>query len=151
MMGYTKIIKYISYLLLLIAVVLTIVFFLNTSNLTEQSVNQFTLLDVYLGWGYFLLLTGIVSMLILPLPFMTKASYKRLGIIALMFVVLFGISYMLANGNPVNAVVDVQPTESTLKMTDAGLKFTYILFAISLLAIAFSGIYKSVVLPKLNR
>ena len=150
-MTYTKYIKYGYYLILLIGVVLTVVFFLNTSNLTENNVNEFTLLDVYLGWGYILLLLNVVAMMFLPLPFMTKASYKRLGFLALIAVVLFLFSYMMASSDPVNAVVKVQPSETALKLTDTGLIFTYILFGIALLSILFSSVYKSIILPRLTR
>ena len=152
MMTYTKYIKYAYYLILLTGVVLTFVFFMNAGWLTDNMavVNTTSVLDVYLGWGYALILLNVLAMVILPLPFMSKASYKRLGIVTVLFIVLFAVSYMFANGNPVDAVVKVQPTESVLKMTDAGLKFTYILFGISLAAILFSSLYKSVILPRLN-
>ena len=152
MMNYTKIIKNISRVIFLIGIVLTIIFALRvTDKVYIESMDRSTMLDYYMWWGYALLFICIGLAVILPLPFMTMASYKRLGMTAVLFIVLFGISYMIANGDPVNAVVDVQPTESTLKMTDAGLKFTYILFAISLISIAFSSLYKSVILPRLTK
>ena len=152
MMNYTKIIKNISRVVFLIGIVLTIIFALRiTDKVYIESMDKSTMLDYYMWWGYVLLFICIALAVILPLPFMTKASYKRLGMVALLFVVLFTFSYLIANGDPVNAVVKVQPTESTLKMTDAGLKFTYILFAISLISIAFSSLYKSVILPRLTK
>jgi len=152
MMTYTKYIKYGYYLILLLGVVLTIVFFLNTSNYSEVvQAASFTFLDIYLYWGYLLLLLNVVAMLILPLPFMAKASYKRLGFLAIIGVVLFLLSYMMASPEPVNAVVKVPPTETALKLTDTGLIFTYILFAIALLSIVFSSVYKSFILPRLSK
>jgi len=150
-MTYTKYIKYGYYLMLLIGVVLTIIFFLNTSDYSESyQAPLFTFLDIYLGWGYILLLLNVVAMMLLPLPFMTKASYKRLGFLALMGIVLFVFSYILASGDPVNAVVKVPPSETALKLTDTGLIFTYILFAIALLSIVFASVYKSIILPRLS-
>ena len=152
MMTYTKYIKYGYYLILLVSVALTIVFFLNTSNYSNPpQAFDFTFLDIYLGWGYFLLFLNVIAMMLLPLPFMTKASYKRLGFIAIIFAVLFVVSYAMASGDPVNAVVKVQPSENALKLTDTGLIFTYILFGIALIAILFSSLYKSVILPRLTR
>ena len=152
MMTYTKYIKYMYYLILLIGVVLTIIFFLNTSSYSEViQASVFSFLDVYLGWGYFLLFLNVAAMIILPLFFMTKASFKRLGFIALLIIVLFTLSYMLASGDTVNAVVKVPPSETALKLTDTGLIFTYILLGTALIAIAFSSIYKSFILPRLTR
>ena len=151
-MTYTKYIKYAYYLILLVGVALTIVFFLNTSNYSEVSqASVFSFLDIYLFWGYFLLGLNVVAMLFLPLPFMTKASYKRLGVLAVLAIVLFVFSYMVASGDPVNAVVKVQPSETALKLTDTGLIFTYILFAIALFSIVFSSVYKSIILPRLSK
>ena len=151
-MTYTKYIKYGYYLILLLGVALTIIFFLNTSNYSEpHQAPFFTFLDIYLGWGYFLLLLNVVAMLLLPLPFMTKASYKRLGVLAVIGIVLFLFSYMIASPEPVNAVVKVPPTATALKLTDTGLIFTYILFAIALFSIVFSSVYKSFILPRLSK
>jgi|GEM_PF-3237366 hypothetical protein len=152
MMTYTKYIKYGYYLILLLGVVLTIVFFLNTSDYSEVAqASSFSFLDIYLSWGYILLLLNVVAMMILPLPFMTKASYKRLGFLAIIGIVLFAISYMMASPESVDAVVKVPPTETALKLTDTGLIFTYILFAIALLSIVFSSVYKSFILPRLSK
>ena len=150
MMKYTKYIKYISLFVFLVGIVLTIIFFVNLGPKLER-MGVVTMLDIYMWWGYALLFICIALAVLLPIPFMTKKSYMRLGMTFVMFIVLFAISYMFANGNPVDAVVDVQPTESVLRMTDAGLKFTYILFSISLISIAFSSIYKSAILPRLTK
>lgn len=124
----TKFVKYISYLLFGIAAILTIAFFSN----------QEDMLDTFLFYGY--ILFGIAALAAIGMPLFNMIdnpkSFKKILINLLIVVVVVGIAYLLASGDPLSNVnITPEPTANTLKITDTGLILVYILFGLSVIAI----------------
>ncbi len=124
----SKFVNYISYILLGLAVVITVLFFINQQNM----------LDTFLGYGYVLL--GIAALLAVGLPllgmFSNPKGFKKILINLAIVVVVVGLSYALASGDPLaNTNINPEPSASTLKITDTGLLITYILFGVAIISI----------------
>ncbi|MDP3437033.1 MAG: hypothetical protein Q8S04_07300 [Bacteroidales bacterium] len=128
----SKFIKYLSYILLGLAVVITIAFFTNKEGM----------IDTFLGYAYLLLGVALVLALGLPLLQMISnpKSLKKVLYSLILVVVVVGLAYLLASGDPLATTLDKEPTASTLKITDTGLIITYLLFAASVTAIIAGGI-----------
>lgn len=124
----TKFVKYISYLLLGIAVIITIAFFSN----------QKSMLDTFLFYGYILFGVAALAAIVMPLFNMidNPKSFKKILVNLLIVIVVVGVAYLLASGNPLaNTNITPEPTANTLKITDTGLNLVYILFGISVISI----------------
>lgn len=131
-----KITKYISYILLGVGLLLTILFF----------INQDGMLDTYMFYAYILFFVSVVLAVVLPLISMVQnpKSIKRALIGLLGAAVLIGVSYLIASGDPVPANVAEAPSYFTLKATDASLIICYILLAISFIAIVAGSVMNMV-------
>ncbi|MEZ7883845.1 MAG: hypothetical protein QMB39_01175 [Bacteroidales bacterium] len=129
-----KFVKYLLYVMLATAFVLGVVFYFNLDN--ENMVN------VLLYYGYALFALAVFSAVVLPLfnigsnPKALKKIFTNLAIV----IVVCCLSYVLASGDALTVSIKPEPSSSTLKLTDAGLILTYIVFAFSLIAIVFGGI-----------
>jgi hypothetical protein len=132
----SKFIKYLSYILLGLAVVITIAFFTNKDGM----------IDTFLGYAYLLLGVALVLALGLPLLQMigNPKSFKKVLYSLIVVVVVVGLAYVLASGDPLATTLDKEPTASTLKITDTGLIITYLLFGASVTAIIAGGIINMV-------
>ncbi|HIZ86385.1 MAG TPA: hypothetical protein IAC04_07835 [Candidatus Coprenecus stercoravium] len=100
------------------------------------------LLDVVLFWAYALVIAAIVLVVVLSLVNMAgnKRSLKRTGFTVLIAVVLIGLSYLFASGDPIAVNVAVQPTHATLKMTDTLLNLSYALVVLAILALVWGSV-----------
>ena len=100
------------------------------------------MLDIVLFWAYALVIAAIVLVVVLSIINMAgnKKSLKRTGFLLLIAVVLIGLSYLLASGDPIAVNMDVQPTHATLKMTDTLLNLSYALVVIALLALVWGSV-----------
>ena len=100
------------------------------------------MLDVVLFWAYALVIAAIVLVVVLSIINMAgnKKSLKKTGILLLIAVVLIGVSYLLASGDPIAVNMEVQPTHATLKMTDTLLNLSYALVVIALLALVWGSV-----------
>lgn len=127
-----KFIKYISYLLLGLGLILSIAFFANKDGM----------LDTYLGYSY--ILFGVAGVLAIVLPLINVVqnpkSFKKILFSIIIAAVVVGISFALAKGDALTVVLDKEPSEFTLKATDAGLILTYLLFGAAVVAIVAGGI-----------
>ncbi len=129
----SKFVKYISYLLLGLAVIITIAFFSN----------QDGMLDTFLFYGYILLGVAAVTAIAMPLFNMIEnpQSFKKIMVNLLIVVVVVGIAYLLASGDALqNVNINPEPTANTLKITDTGLNLVYILFGISIISIVVGSV-----------
>ena len=124
-----KLVKYLSYLLLVVSAVLIIAFYaMGTPE---------TMVSTILGWAYILIGLAIVSMLVLPLFFrdgkkMNKSTLLAYGIFAVVVVV----AVLFSSDAPLEGVTtSVEPTASDLKFTDGGVMAAGLLIAISFVAI----------------
>ena len=124
-----KLVKYLSYLLLVVSAVLIIAFYaMGTPE---------TMVSTILGWAYVLIGLAIVCMLVLPLFFrdgkkMNKSTLLAYGIFAVVVVV----AVLFSSDAPLEGVTtSVEPTASDLKFTDGGVMAAGLLIAISFIAI----------------
>lgn len=140
MSKFTKILQYV--LLALSAVVVALFYVQNSSgnfaleNITWVMDNT-SMVDGIIWWTYTLLLVSIALVVILSIAGLANdtSSLKRTGFTLLLAIVVIGISYLFASGDPVVVNIDEQPTYTTLKMTDTGLMLTYLLLAAAILSI----------------
>ncbi|GAB1474734.1 hypothetical protein MASR2M69_21750 [Bacteroidota bacterium] len=129
----SKFIKYLSYILFGLAAIITILFFVDDEGM----------LDTFLGYAYILFGVAILTAVGMPLlqmlknPKAMKSMLKNLIIV----VVVVVLAYLLASGDPLKTTLEVEPTASTLKLTDTGLIITYFLFAASIVAIVGGGLF----------
>jgi Ca2+/Na+ antiporter len=133
----SKFVKYISYLLIGIAAVITVAFFLNKEAMQ----------DTFLFYGYILFGIAVLAAIVMPLFNMldNPKSFKKILINLLIVVVVVGVAYLLASGDPLqNTNITPEPTANTLKITDTGLILVYILFAISVTAIVAGSVVNMV-------
>ena len=124
-----KLVKYLSYLLLVVSAVLIIAFYaMGTPE---------TMVSTILGWAYILIGLAIVSMLVLPLFFrdgkkMNKSTLLAYGIFAVVVVV----AVLFSSDAPLEGVTtSVEPSASDLKFTDGGVMAAGLLIAVSFVAI----------------
>lgn len=132
-----KVWKYLEYGLLIISLVLFVVYFLSPAK-------DGVMLDGYLGWAYILLIAGLVLAILFPLAdsFKSAAGIKKLLLLIVGVVVVFGGIYMLAPGNPIEVNTAVE--NSTFKFTDAALYVTYLFILAALGAIIWSIIHNAI-------
>ncbi|MBR5250065.1 MAG: hypothetical protein IKV28_05720 [Bacteroidales bacterium] len=148
----SKFAKYLLYVLLACSTVLVVVFFAQSSsgvfNLSNlgNAMSTSNMADGLLWWTYALVFLAIALVIILSVVKMAQnpKSLKRTGFVTLLAVVLCAVSYFLASGAPIHVNLDVQPTEATLKLTDAGLILTYLLFAGAILALLYGSVRKMI-------
>ena len=132
----SKFTKYLLYILFAVSLVFIIGFF----------VNQDAMLDSFLYYTYILVGIALVAAFVLPMLklFSNPKGLKKMLLFLLLAVVLVGVSYALASSDPLVVKINVEATENTLKLTDAGLILTYILSAFAFLAILLGGVVKMV-------
>lgn len=134
-----KTLKYLTYALFLVTVVIAILF-LVTNKGGEEMVSY------VLNWAYILLAVAIFLALLLFVTALTKGGNvkKMLGVI-IAFVVLLIIAYLLASGKPVEISQSVkQPTAGVLKMTDTSLIMSIILLVGAVLAAIGGGLIRRI-------
>lgn len=131
-----KYIKYLSYILLAISAIIIIVFY--TSGFSDGT------LSLVLNWAFILMGVALLGAIILPMFFSTGKGIKGTLIKFGVVVVLCVVSYFAASGDPVQVTTNVEATGSELKLTDAGLIMTTILFVIAVLAILSSSVMSTI-------
>lgn len=130
---YTKVL---SWLLMGVSIVITILFFLS-----NQDVNS---VESFIDWAYILFAIAAVSALVFPVVNMIRnpknVTKSLVGLLAVAAIVIIG--YLLADATPIPS-----PTQNpdlsnptVLIISDTGLIATYILFGISLLLLFYTGI-----------
>ena len=98
----------------------------------------------FLGWSYILLGIGIIVSIVFPIITLVgdfgKAKSALFGIVGLL--VIFGISYGLASGEEAK-VGDMIITESTSRLSEAGLNAFYFLAVAAVGTILFVEVNKA--------
>ena len=135
----SKFTKILEICLLVISLIGLVVFFANNASTALATTGM---LDIVLFWAYALVIAAIVLVVVLSIINMAgnKKSLKKTGILLLIAVVLIGVSYLLASGDPIAVNMEVQPTHATLKMTDTLLNLSYALVVIALLALVWGSV-----------
>lgn len=146
-----KFTKVLLFVLLALCAVALIVFYVQNStgffalsNIAAVMATNTSMLDAMMLWAYLLVFVTVFLLLVFTVVGMVKnpKSLKKSGITVALAVVLIVVSYFLASGDPVDVNIAVPPSASTLKWTDTGLVLTYILFAVSVIALIFGGVRK---------
>jgi len=132
----STILKVLSWLLMGISIVLTVVFY--TGKMDIESVQSFIV------WAYILFALAVAAALIFPLYFFflnPKNALRTLMGLAIMGVV-FLIGYLMADATPIYSPTqnpDLSNT-SVLVLTDTGLIATYVMFGAAMLLLLYSGV-----------
>ena len=141
----SKFTKILEICLLVISLIGLVVFFANNASTglytvanEAEALATTGMLDIVLFWAYALVIAAIVLVVINMAG--NKKSLKKTGILLLIAVVLIGVSYLLASGDPIAVNMEVQPTHATLKMTDTLLNLSYALVVIALLALVWGSV-----------
>lgn len=130
---YTKVL---SWLLMGVSIIITILFFLSNQDIDS--------VEPFIDWAYILFAIAAVSALIFPVVNMVRnpknVTKSLVGLLAL--AVIFVIGYVLADATPIPS-----PTQNpdlsnptVLVISDTGLIATYLLFGISMLLLLYTGI-----------
>ncbi len=117
-------------IILAISVILTVLFYSDTSNVE--------VLNTFLYWAYILLgVAVLVAFIIAPVVGMIqnpKSAVK--GVVALVILLgIIGIAYSLSSTTPVDISIEVKNMDLALRLADTSLISMYILGALGILAI----------------
>lgn len=128
----SKILKVLSWLLMGISVILTVLFY--TGNITEEP---------FIFWAYILFGLAIIVALGFPLFFFFKEPKKALKTLAGVGVMgsVFLIGYLFADSTPIYSATQNPDlfNPKVLILTDTGLIATYIMFGAALIMLLYSG------------
>ena len=121
-----KLYKYLLYALLAISATIIVIFYVQSSSgdfaleNIRAVLGSTTMVDGIIWWAYALVALSIVLVVILSLIGLAnnKKSLKRAGLVLILTIIVCGISYALASGDPVAVNIEKLPSESTLKLTD---------------------------------
>ena len=131
---YAKIVKWISWALLLISVVLAVWAFTRFGGSGEGAA-----VETMLYWAYAMLVLALIAVLCIGLFVTAKTNPKslvRIGIALAGAAALCLIAYLLASGKPALGFTGTTPpTAGELKLTDTVLNLTYILGGAAIVAI----------------
>lgn len=130
---YARIIKILSYVLLLVGIVLSCLVLFGDVKMGQNE----GVVDPLLYWAYVLVGVGLLGAIIGSIvSIIDNPKGLKKSILTLVgVIVVIGIAYLLAPGTPAVGLVGIEPTEATLKMTDTLLNLTYILLGAAILSI----------------
>ena len=103
--------------------------------------------DTLLYWAYVLVVVGIVAAIIFGITISIINNPKnviKMAIELVAVVVVVGAVYLLSSGAPAVGYVGKEVSTMTLKLTDTVLNLTYILCALTVLAIILGGIRNAI-------
>ena len=131
---YAKIVKWISWALLIISVGLSVWAFTRFGGSGKEAA-----VETMLYWAYVMLIIALVAVLCIGLYITATTNPKslvRIGIAIAGAAVLCLVAYLLASGKPALGFTGTTPpTAGELKLTDTVLNLTYILGAGAIVAI----------------
>lgn len=126
------------YVILAFSLVLFVFFYINGESMA----------DTVMYWAY--ILCGITVALLIAFPVILFIKNPKKGLIFLAvivgFAVLYGVSYLLADGEITNVVLFEKNgvTNSISRMIGAGMIMTYILAAFTVVGLVYAGISKAI-------
>lgn len=132
-----KIIKWITWALMIVGVVLTILVFAQSGS--DLSVN------LLLYWAYAMVALAIASIVynIVRDSVVNPKNIKKIGIVIVGAVVLVGLAYVFAPGTPAVGYVGAPVSDGALKLTDTVLNLTYFSVAAAILAVIAAAVMDS--------
>ena len=98
-------------------------------------------------WAYVLMVVGVAAALLFGVAISAINNPKNLikmGIELVAVVIVVGAVYFLSSGAPAQGYIGPEVSQMTLKLTDTVLNLTYILCALTVLAIIGGGIYNAI-------
>ena len=133
-----KIIKWITWALMIVGVVLTVLVF--TSNGSDTSVNML------LYWAYAMVVLAVIAICvgIGRDSAVNPKNLVKIGIVIAAAVVLVGAAYLLAPGTPAVGYVGAPVSDAALKLTDTILNLTYFAVAVAVVAIIYGVVRDAV-------
>ncbi|MCQ2166004.1 MAG: hypothetical protein MJY49_01055 [Bacteroidales bacterium] len=133
-----KIIKWITWALMIVGVIFTILVF--AQNGSDLSVN------LLLYWAYAMVALAIASIVygIVRDSIINPKNVKKIGIVLVGAVVLIGLAYVFAPGTPAVGYVGAPVSDGALKLTDTVLNLTYFSVAAAILAVIAAAVMDSV-------
>ena len=138
-MGYSKIVKIVLWVLMVIGVAIGVWGF--AADFNDASV------DALLRWGYVMVIAGIAIAILMGLVIAVINNPKSLVKMLLALVgcaVVVGVAYALASGDELVGYIGTQPDAGTLKMTDTILNLAYIACGGAILAIIFGACFTAI-------
>ena len=139
---YTKIVKYISWALLLIGVVIGVLGFIIGFN-----TNDAVAVDTLLYWAYVMVGLAIASIIVVGIIVGAMTNPKGLvktGIVVLVAAVIVAGAYFLAPGSEPVGYNGVPETYGWLKLTDTMLNLTYLSCVAAILSVIVGAIVSAV-------
>jgi lysylphosphatidylglycerol synthetase-like protein (DUF2156 family) len=130
----SKYANWVLYVLMAVSAVLAVLFYMESLDTSR-----------FLQWGYFLMFSGVIVAIASPVYelFLSPKNIIKLLVILVVVAILGFIAYSLAGNTFSETKLELlKITEQTSRNVGMGIIFTYIAFAIALLAIAFSSILK---------
>ncbi|MBQ0024144.1 MAG: hypothetical protein KBT00_00255 [Bacteroidales bacterium] len=133
-----KLLKYIEYALLIISLIVFVI------GLTTISTESSPALNIYLVWTYILVAAALIFTIGFPLvkAFSDKKSLKKLIILVVAAIVVFGGIYLIAPGKAID--VNTVVSEGTFKFADAALYICYLFVGASVVALIWSAAHKAI-------
>ncbi len=138
-MGYSKIVKIVLWVLMVIGVAIGVWGF--AADFNDASV------DALLRWGYVMVIAGIAIAILMGLVIAVINNPKSLVKMLLALVgcaVVVGVAYALASGDELVGYIGTQPDAGTLKMTDTILNLAYIACGGAIIAIIFGACFTAI-------
>ena len=138
-MGYSKIVKIVLWVLMVIGVAIGVWGF--AADFNDAAV------DALLRWGYVMVIAGIAIAILMGLVIAVINNPKSLVKMLLALVgcaVVVGVAYALASGDELVGYIGTQPDAGTLKMTDTILNLAYIACGGAILAIIFGACFTAI-------
>lgn len=121
---YSKIIKFISWALLIAGVVIgALGFFIGFTT------NDAIAVDTLLYWAYAMVGLTLAAIILIGIIIGAMTNPKGLlktGIVVLCFAAIVALAYIVAPGSEAVGIVGTQPGAQTLKLTDTVLALTYL-------------------------
>ncbi len=139
---YTKVVKYISWALLIIGVIICVLGFA-----IGFEVSNAAFVDTLLYFGYIMVAISILAILALLIYNGAVSNPKGLlksVIVIVAAVVVIGGVYLIAPGNTPVGYHGVDQTASTLKLTDTILILTYAFVGATIVAIIVSAVINAI-------
>ena len=136
---YAKIIKWVSWALLIISVGLAVWAFTRFGGSGQEGA-----VNTLLVWAYVMLGIALVAVLCVGLYIAATTDPKslvRIGVGLAAAAVLCLIAYLMASGAPAIGLTSAPPTAGELKLTDTVLNLTYILGVAAVVAIIFGEVF----------
>jgi len=147
-----KALKITLYSLLVLSLVFLVLFYMQNGTgafaLSNMAwiMDNFSWVDGLLYWAYALCAVAVLALIVLAVAAMVKnpKALKKAAVTVGLAVVLVVVSYLLASGAAVPVNIDPAPTAATFKLTDFFLVMTYILAAVSVLALVAGAIRNAI-------